>query len=141
ANDTQRVDVWEANGCGYKTNGVMSVRTTPHWLTELRQYTTRRASPLVYAYPPSDLRSVKWSEASLPAEVCGGSGVIHLHDGQAETSSARWPRYPQVHVSLFQRVTFGDIDGDGRVEALVSIWCDTGGGTGSGLLGTSIAVL
>jgi hypothetical protein len=42
ANATQRVDVWEAGGCGFKTNGVFTVGTTTHWLDELRQYTSRR---------------------------------------------------------------------------------------------------
>jgi hypothetical protein len=38
ANDTQRVDLWEAGGCGQKTNGVMSVEATTKWLNALHGY-------------------------------------------------------------------------------------------------------
>ena len=42
ANAEQRVDVWEAGGCGFKTNGVIAVGTTTHWLDELRRSTSAR---------------------------------------------------------------------------------------------------
>jgi len=42
ANAEQRVDVWEAGGCGFKTNGVTTVGTTTHWLDELRRATSAR---------------------------------------------------------------------------------------------------
>jgi hypothetical protein len=41
ANATRRVDVWEASGCGYMTNGVLRRGTTTHWLNELRWYTAK----------------------------------------------------------------------------------------------------
>ena len=40
ANDTARVDVYEENGCGFKTNGHIAVWTTTHWLNALKDYTT-----------------------------------------------------------------------------------------------------
>ena len=43
ANATQRVDVWEAGGCGFKTNGTISVGTTTHWSNELAHETTSTA--------------------------------------------------------------------------------------------------
>lgn len=38
-NDTQQVDVWEAGGCGFVTNGVLIASPTSKWRNELRDYT------------------------------------------------------------------------------------------------------
>jgi hypothetical protein len=40
ANDRQQVDVWEDGGCGFITNGVLTVSTTTKWRNELQRYTT-----------------------------------------------------------------------------------------------------
>jgi hypothetical protein len=38
ANQTQQVNVWEANGCGFKTNGAIAVGMTTHWFNEVQAY-------------------------------------------------------------------------------------------------------
>jgi hypothetical protein len=133
ANDSQQVHVVDETGsCSIGPyNGQFGAVRTTGWLNELRHYT---------ANPLPDLRRVKWSEASLPARVCGGRGVIHLHDGQANIRSERWSRFPRVRISVSGAVTYGDIDGDGHADAVVPVWCDNGSGTADGQLAESLVV-
>jgi len=41
ASATRRVDVWQASGCGFMTNGVVRRGTTTRWLNELAWYTAK----------------------------------------------------------------------------------------------------
>jgi hypothetical protein len=101
--------------------------------------------------PAVDLRGVDWENASVPAAICGGEGAIRLHEGVAIVSSRRWTddwqgpattEVPgQVEVWSYGDEVYGDIDGDGRDEAVVPLWCTNGGGTGGGQLGHGLAIM
>lgn len=101
--------------------------------------------------PAVDLRGVDWENASVPAAICGGEGAIRLHEGVALVSSRRWTddwqgnattEVPgQVEVWSYGDEVYGDIDGDGRDEAVVPLWCTNGGGTGGGQLGQGLAIM
>jgi hypothetical protein len=88
--------------------------------------------------PAVDLRGVDRENASVPAAICGGEGAIRLHEGVALVSSRRWTddwqgnattEVPgQVEVWSYGDEVYGDIDGDGRNEAVVPLWCTNGGG-------------
>jgi hypothetical protein len=95
--------------------------------------------PPVSQAAPS-LRNVDWANSSFPARVCGGVGVAVLHKGAARFRSTRWPQYAHVKVSLFKPVAFGDIDGDGKPEAAVELWCDNNSGMAAGLLADSFVI-
>jgi hypothetical protein len=94
---------------------------------------------------------VDWENASVPAAICGGEGAIRLHEGVALVSSRRWTddwrgnattEVPgQVEVWSYGDEVYGDIDGDGRDEAVVPLWCTNGGGTGGGQLGQGLAIM
>jgi hypothetical protein len=77
--------------------------------------------------------------------------MVRLQDGYALITSDRWaddwqgleptvvPR--QVQVGLGEPVSYGDLDGDGRDEAAIALWCANGGGTAGGQLEQGIAVM
>jgi hypothetical protein len=88
------------------------------------------------------LHCVNWEDVVIPGRTCGAKHPIHLRHGQAVVrSSLYWlpkefhgPRQ-EVHVSgPSVGVVYGDLDGDGRDEAALSVECDNGGETANGQL-------
>ncbi|MFJ1706019.1 hypothetical protein [Kitasatospora sp. NPDC088346] len=90
------------------------------------------------APPPVDLRTVDWSAATLPGGFCEIGAPVVFHGGEAEADSARWGR---VHLGVAHDAYYGDLDGDGREEAVAVLGCDNGGGTAAGQLAYAAVVL
>ena len=100
--------------------------------------------------PRRDIRETYWDNGAYPAAACGGSGTVQLVDSRGLVSSARWPdawrgndpprMKSQVEMRFGGYVQFGDVDGDGKPEAVVTISCNNGGGTAAGQLGQSLVV-
>jgi hypothetical protein len=98
----------------------------------------------------ADLHEVDWANASVPASVCGGTGVVQLRHSSGLVSSSRWPdawmgvesaQMPsQVEVAFYGPVQYGDVTGSGSDQAIVPIWCNNGGGTADGQLGQGLVV-
>jgi hypothetical protein len=83
-----------------------------------------------------DLHAVDWQTVVLPGSICGGSQPIQLRGGQAVVRSTRWRPFRRIAVDTrFDRVSYGDLDGDGRDEAALGVDCNNGGGTADGILG------
>lgn len=82
---------------------------------------------------PADIRAVNWLAARLPAEFCGVEDLASFRDGEALVQSTT---YGEVHLSVRDAAhpVYGDLDGDGREDAVVPISCDNNGGTASGQL-------
>ncbi|GAB2830945.1 hypothetical protein [Lentzea nigeriaca] len=105
--------------------------------------TATTAPPSAAARPtlgpaPENLRSVDWRQATLPAGFCDVRDPVRLRDGTARATSTLWG---SVDVFLDVDVHFGDVDGDGREEAAISLGCDNGGGTASSQLAFGFAVV
>lgn len=77
-----------------------------------------------------DLQQMDWDAVSLPPGFCGIPTVTQLDGGMARASSETWG---PVTVAWFD-VSYGDLVGDDADEAVVSAYCDNGGGTGSSTL-------
>ncbi|MCA1844314.1 MAG: hypothetical protein LC792_14220, partial [Actinobacteria bacterium] len=111
---------------------------------------TTTTAPPSTSTPRRDIRETDWPNGAYPASVCGGSGTVQLLSSRGLVSSARWrdawqgndpPRMKsQVEVSFDGPVQYGDLDGDGKPEAVVPIWCTNGGGTAAGQLGQALVV-
>jgi hypothetical protein len=89
---------------------------------------------------PADLHDVDWERVPVPGDFCGIPGLVTFKrlrlagfkGGEATATSRTWG---PVH--LFRRdevMVYGDIEGDQRSEAAVSVVCDNGGGTAAGQL-------
>jgi hypothetical protein len=70
-----------------------------------------------------DLHGVHWRSVSVPGRVCGLHRSVRLRNGKARVS-----RSVEVNAG-WHRVVYGDLDGDGRDEAALSVACTNGGGT------------
>ena len=81
-----------------------------------------------------NLHRVNWRAVSLPGRVCGLRHPVRLRGGKARISSRL------VVEAGWHRVVYGDIDGDGRNEAALSVGCTNGGGTADGVLSYSVVV-
>ncbi|MFF4578456.1 hypothetical protein [Streptomyces sp. NPDC001389] len=81
---------------------------------------------------PEDLHTVDWAHTPVPGDICGVPGLVRFDEkGEAWGTSRTWG---PVLVNLQRDVAYGDIDGDGRDEAAVTIGCHNGGGTAAGRL-------
>jgi hypothetical protein len=82
-----------------------------------------------------DLHAVDWQTVVLLGSICGGSQPIHLRGGQAVVRSTPWRPYRRMAVDTrFDRVAYGDLDGDSHDEAALGVDCNNGGGTADGIL-------
>ncbi len=87
---------------------------------------------------PADLHDVDWARVPVPGDFCGVPGLVTFKGGEATATSRTWG---PVH--LFRRdegMVYGDIEGDQRSEAAVSVGCDNGGGTAAGQLAFAFVV-
>ena len=118
----------------------MPMRVRPAWLAAL-------ASALILTgcgSSPLDLRTVRWEDAAVPGSICGTvdptSGVplsfVQLHNGHAFAKSDRWPAdYPIVEIDgAWDHIVYCDLNGDGKDEAAVGVYCSNGGGTADSIL-------
>lgn len=90
---------------------------------------------------PNDLRQMDWRQASVPGEFCDIDDLVRFRDGEATALSGEWG---QVHLSVQtdpENTTYGDLDGDGKVEVALSVGCDNGGGTAAGQLGFGYVII
>src|SRR4051812_45725450 len=77
-----------------------------------------------------DLHTVDWRAAVLPGSICRASQPVRLKAGTAVVPSTHWKPYRRITVDTrFDRVVYGDLDGDGRDEAALGVDCNNGGGT------------
>ena len=90
-----------------------------------------------------NLHTVRWKDAAVPGSICGavdptgGTALafVHLHDGNAYAKSHRWGDYSIIQISgAWDRVVYGDVNGDDKDEAAVGVYCSNGGGTADGIL-------
>lgn len=83
-----------------------------------------------------NMHAVRWKDAAVPGSVCGSlQPIVQLHEGQGFAISHRWPPLSIVEfVGGSDPVVYGDLDGDGRDEAAVGVYCSNGGGTADGVL-------
>jgi hypothetical protein len=105
-----------------------------------------------------DVHAVEWTTIAAPGEACQTAGQIQLHDEVAyggvhygtalvpdEQRGLPEPPYATggpkyVRIDYTGGVTYGDLNGDGRDEAAVPLWCSNGGGTADGALLYSLAM-
>jgi hypothetical protein len=83
-----------------------------------------------------DLDAVDWRNVVLPGAACGATYPIRTRGndwGAAFVRSAVFPWWPAVVVST-DAVHYGDLDGDGRDEAVLNLNCSNAGGTAAGQL-------
>ncbi len=97
--------------------------------------------------PPLDIRKVDWSGFTLPAGTCGSTGPVQLHNAEATvTPPGGYRGFPTVKAIFYNGLpggsgpTYGDLAGDGRIQAALDIGCDTGGGTAGNDLGDTLFV-
>ncbi len=76
---------------------------------------------------PDDLHGVDWDQATVTGAFCGVEGPVRLRDGRAEATSTLWGKV-FLWTSRPAQVRYGDLDGDGRDEAAVTLGCDDGSG-------------
>ncbi|HEV2087614.1 MAG TPA: hypothetical protein VGR21_04820 [Cryptosporangiaceae bacterium] len=77
---------------------------------------------------PSRIRQTDWRNVTLtnvPTSVCGG-GTIRFHDGSARRgtdpdSASNWQL-----LAFDERPAYGDVDGNGAEDAVLSLGCYTG---------------
>jgi hypothetical protein len=84
----------------------------------------------------------------MPGAACLTTGSLLLRGGSVlipdevrghpTKPGGSGPRFDEL--SQFNDVTYGDLDGDGRDEAVVPLWCNNNGGTASGALLYSLAM-
>jgi hypothetical protein len=106
ASETESVGVWEEGGCGYKTNGLVTVRPTRRWLNELQRLTTPTsvAVPIVVGKSCSDAL-VDLSElgfVSAPTGALCRTGVVIDVIAQNPKAGALVPRRTTVAITLRQ---------------------------------------
>lgn len=90
---------------------------------------------------PNDLRQMDWRQASVPGRFCDIDGLVRFRDGEATALSGRWG---QVHLAVRadqENTTYGDLDGDGKLEVALAVGCDNGGGTAAGQLGFGYVII
>jgi hypothetical protein len=91
------------------------------------------ADPRPGSLPAGDAHRVRWREVLLPGSVCGATHPIRLRHGHALVSFAPGLWWGPVTVDVTP-VVFGDLDGDGRDEAVLNVECANTGGMAAGQL-------
>jgi hypothetical protein len=86
----------------------------------------------------TNIRSVDWSDVSVPGSVCGAEKPIRLHDGSAMVQSAVEPWWPAVVVSTGLNPSYGKLAG--RQVAVLGLACSNGGETADGELASAAVV-
>jgi hypothetical protein len=95
--------------------------------------------------PSPDLHSIDWRKVTLPGGVCGSSRPIRPHQYRYGPEALIHPDvdllwWNPVVVYSWSKPSFGDLDGDGRDEAVLHVVCANGGGTGAGQLADSAVI-
>ena len=84
-----------------------------------------------------NLHRIAWKYATLPGAVCGSAAPIKMRQNPvvgpgAVIRSRLWPWQSRVGVAGGSPAVYGDVTGDGRDEAAITINCANGGGTADG---------
>jgi hypothetical protein len=86
--------------------------------------TTASSQPPTTPAPAGSLvRRTDWMNRTYPGDLCGDEG----DDGAVEASGGRISSGEGGEIRINESIVFGDVTGDGREEAVVSIVCSTGG--------------
>jgi hypothetical protein len=86
-----------------------------------------------------NIHAVDWRHVILPGVACGATHPIRTGGGndwgEAFVRSAVLPWWPAVAVGTgWDAVHYGKLDGDGRDEAVLDVYCNNAGGTAGGQL-------
>lgn len=85
---------------------------------------------------PLDLDVLDWRNATIPGELCRHQGSIRLRDGSATNVSSSFdgpePNFPQDVSAFTDEVVYGDLTGDGRLEAALPVICANHNSTAAG---------
>jgi hypothetical protein len=88
-----------------------------------------------------DLQTFDWSTVTMPGDVCGAAGPIHLHGHEAfNVRSSRWPAIPLVWVSGGGGLVYGDVTGDGHADAAFQASCNVPKSAAAGQLAFAVVV-
>jgi hypothetical protein len=94
--------------------------------------------------PSPQVRAVDWRRVAVPGAACGARNAIHTRPntwGDAFVRSAVFPWWPAVAVATGSNgVRYGDLDGDRRQEAALTVVCSNAGGTAAGQLAFSSVI-
>jgi hypothetical protein len=136
------------NSCGQRTLQALRDLMCPDpWsVLGMRRLRARPQELYVQSIPSSDLHAVDWKRVVLPGGACGSTHPIRPWRRAGSGSEAfihpdvdlLW--WNPVWVYSWEKPIFGDLDGDGRDEAALSVDCANGGGTADGQLGFSVVV-
>ncbi|MGW6418526.1 hypothetical protein [Streptomyces sp. NPDC055055] len=85
---------------------------------------------MVIGSAPADLHAMKWAEIPVPGDFCDAPGLVHFDDiGESRANSRT---RGQVHLHRGDGPVYGDLDGDGKDEAALTVSCNNGSDTGAG---------
>jgi hypothetical protein len=98
---------------------------------------TASAGPQDLGSAPGDLRALNWATVPYPGGFCGVDRLVRPEDDGTLLESSL---YGSVDFGTDATPVYGDIDGDGRVEAALGVGCSNGGGMASGQLGFAAVV-
>ncbi|KAB1140049.1 hypothetical protein F7R91_37490 [Streptomyces luteolifulvus] len=98
-------------------------RATPHG----------EASPVPGAL---DLRAVDWPSSTIPGSLCRSPTPIRLHGGTATNVPSAFDgpeeNMPQDVAAYTEKITYGDVTGDGNDEAALPVLCANHDSTAAG---------
>jgi hypothetical protein len=96
--------------------------------------TTTLPAPRPSLGSASDVKAVDWPNTKLPAKFCDVEGLVEFRNANGSATSGKWGLVQFSSVYDQDRVVYGDIDGDGKNEAAVNVYCNNGSGLASGQL-------
>jgi hypothetical protein len=100
--------------------------------------TTASVSPVTTATAPApagtkpDIHRVDFRNFTYPANTCAIAGFPPAPDGDGyPLRDARWNGQGNEYVAVERDVVYGDVTGDGRDDAVVTVTCSSGVGSGT----------
>jgi hypothetical protein len=122
----------EAGSVSTTTTAASSTTTT----TTVVAPTTTITSATTSTPVPTAFQSVDWDDIEVPGSVCHASEPIQMSQGNATipTPAGVDAGTPQVDISEWTSVVYGDLYGTGQNVAALNVWCANTGGTADGQL-------
>lgn len=84
--------------------------------------------------PPLNLRTVNWSNASIPGQFCYVQATVSLEEGKATALSSRWGNVEFIEYTEGSPVIYGNLGGNAGEVAAVKVMCTNGGGMADSIL-------